>query len=153
MAWSNQQRKKTFQCWADMKQRCYNKNSKQFKNYGARGIVVCDKWKSSFDAFLNDMGDKPEGMSIERIDVNGNYDPGNCKWASRLEQAKNKRTTHQISFDGRCMTMREWANFLGRHEATLSYRKKQGCSIEQLLSPEILRQGSRPVLAAMGEKA
>lgn len=152
MAFRDEQMKRTFQCWSDMKQRCYNPKSGQYKNYGARGVIVCSEWRSSFDSFVADMGKKPDGLTIDRIDVNGNYEKSNCRWATQKEQQKNRRTTRIFTHNGMTMTMREWAAFLGRHEATLSSRLKQGYPLELILSSDILRFGSVKATAAMGEK-
>lgn len=81
---------KTYQCWADMKGRCANQNNRSYVNYGGRGITVCERWLS-FTNFLSDMGERPEGLSLERMDNDAGYSPENCKWATRSEQNKNKR--------------------------------------------------------------
>jgi hypothetical protein len=83
----------SYKIWCYMKTRCYNKNNKDYKHYGGRGIIICDRWKNSFENFLNDMGEKPEGYSIDRINVDGNYEPSNCRWATQKEQVNNRRTS------------------------------------------------------------
>ena len=80
--------------WKSMKLRCLNKNATGYKNYGGRNILICDRWRDNFINFLEDMGVRPQGTSLDRIDVNGNYEPTNCRWATTKEQSKNKRIKH-----------------------------------------------------------
>lgn len=81
-----------YHSWASMLTRCFNANTDSYRHYGGRGITVCDRWRESFENFLADMGPRSAGMSLDRIDVNGNYEPGNCRWATDSEQRLNKRT-------------------------------------------------------------
>lgn len=110
-----------YRTWVHIKQRCYNPQVKQFKNYGGRGIKVCDRWLESFDNFLADMGAKPsEKHSLDRFpNMNGNYEPGNCRWATDGEQAQNKRNNVRIDYNGQSMVLTEWARFFGINHSSL----------------------------------
>ena len=81
----------TYRSWQAAKDRCYNPNSHKYPLYGARGIAMCDRWRESFEAFLADMGERPRGRTLDRIDVHGGYTPENCRWATAAEQAANKQ--------------------------------------------------------------
>jgi hypothetical protein len=83
----------TYKIWSGIKKRCFQKNAEVYAKYGARGISMCPTWQKSFNQFLLDMGPRPEGLTIERKDNNGNYEPGNCIWTTPLAQASNKRNT------------------------------------------------------------
>lgn len=123
--------------WCAMIQRCENPNSRNYSCYGARGIRVCDRWRHSFEAFLADMGTPDAGMTLERIDNNGNYEPGNVRWASRQEQCANTRRNKLITHAGKTMIMKQWARHLGIGFDTLKTRIQDGWSIERALTQPV----------------
>jgi len=99
-----------YSTWHAMKRRCYGENTKSYKNYGGRGIKVCDRWLNSFENFYEDMGSKPSHeLTLDRIDNNGNYELGNCRWGTEEQQRRNKRTNVWIEYDGMRMIQRDWA--------------------------------------------
>lgn len=125
--------KRTRQTWSDMKQRYFNPRHHQYKNYGKRGITVCERWLS-FDNFYADMGCKPNGKTLDRINNDGNYEASNCRWADIFQQRRNQRNCRYIEFDGLSMTVRDWARKLGISELTLHGRIRSGWSVEQMLT-------------------
>ena len=98
----------TYKSWQGMLQRCYNLNDDHFQNYGARGIIVHESWRNSFETFYSDMGERLSGLTLERKDVNGNYEPNNCIWATREIQANNRRDTRKICFNGELKPLAHW---------------------------------------------
>lgn len=128
----------TYHSWAGMKARCLNPLHRAYRDYGGRGITVCDRWLS-FDNFLADMGEKPTGLSIDRIDLNGSYFPGNCRWATTSQQSRNKRNNRIITSEGESRTIAEWSELLSIHPATISDRLQQGRSDAEAISKTKLR--------------
>lgn len=112
-----------YQAWADIVKRCTNSRNREFENYGGRGISVCQEWRHSFPRFLLDVGLRPTPFhTIDRIDNEGNYEPGNVRWSLMTEQANNKRTNHRLTISGVTMTVRQWANHAGLKLSTLHSR-------------------------------
>jgi len=114
--------KKLFYVWVNMKTRCYNKNGQDYKNYGARGITICQEWLS-FENFVKDMESTyQEGLLIDRINNNKGYYKENCRWATRVIQNNNKRNVKRYLFQGLLHTFPEWSKILGIPESTLEQR-------------------------------
>jgi hypothetical protein len=108
--------------WVRLKQRCLNPRNRKWKDYGGRGIKVCDRWRNSFEAFLADMGRRPPGLTIDRINNDGDYEPSNCRWATPKEQARNRRNAALILVDGCNMTLTEAATTLGITVSAVRWR-------------------------------
>lgn len=115
-----------YRTWADMPSRCSNPRHQAWPDYGGRGIDVCQRWRDSFQAFLADMGPRPDGMWLDRKDNDGPYSPDNCRWATPTEQANNKRSNRRISIDGRTQTLAEWVRELGLNYRTVKSRLNVG---------------------------
>lgn len=120
----------TFGRWRGMITRCENHRVSEYPLYGGRGISVCARWRQSFVAFLEDMGEAPKGMSLDRIDVNGNYEPSNCRWATAVEQANNRRSTRYVIVGGERMCTRDAAVRFGVPAQMIRYRLDRGWSDE-----------------------
>jgi hypothetical protein len=120
-------------CWCNMIERCRNENLPTYRNYGGRGIRVCERWMN-FTNFLADMGDPPTAKhSIDRINNDGNYEPGNCRWATQQEQCNNTRQNHYLTFNGRTQTVTQWAMETGLGIERLRTRIKRGWGAERAL--------------------
>lgn len=129
--------------WSSMISRCCDKNHPDYGYYGGRGITVCDRWKD-FRAFLADMGERPQGLTIERIDNNKGYSPENCVWATRKAQANNTRRNNVIEYRGEAKTLKQWAEHTGIHWATILDRLTRGWSVERALAHPV-RQREKAV--------
>ena len=129
---------RAYKIWKGIRQRCMNPNNGSYSDYGGRGIMVCERWED-FAAFLADMGDPPNGFSIERENVNGNYQPSNCSWQANKVQANNKRSNHAIYHDGKTKNLTEWCEIYGIEPSKVRYRLKQGWSTDKAFSNEDFR--------------
>ncbi|MCK5612299.1 hypothetical protein KAR91_61070 [Candidatus Pacearchaeota archaeon] len=131
---------KAYRSWNTMRQRCSNKNNHKYGSYGGRGITVCERW-SKFENFLEDMGEKPDGMSIDRRNNDGDYAPENCRWATPIEQARNKRNNRLITYNGITKSIAEWSEDLQINYGTLVNRVSKGWTDERALTQPVGRQG------------
>lgn len=124
-----------FAVWNGMISRCTNPNHRAYASYGGRGISVCDRWLDSFQSFLDDMG-SANGLTLERIDNDGDYTPENCRWATYKEQAYNRRSNRYITVDGVEKTITEWATDLGTTDPAIRNRLSLGWTErEAVLTP------------------
>jgi len=131
----------TYKSWHMMKQRCLNPNYDQYENYGGRGIKVVAHW-GDFENFLADMGKRPEGMTLDRIDNSKGYSKANCRWATKKEQQRNRRTNRMLSYQGETMCLLDWANRLGIKQHSLSMRiDVYGWTVEEALSTPKMNRG------------
>ena len=116
--------------WLNMLARCYNEKSNSYFRYGAKGIKVCNRWRNSFEAFLEDMGPRPDGHSLERLNNKLGYYPRNCSWATAREQANNRRTNRKITIKGKTKTLAQWSRESSIGVTTIHARIKNGWSEE-----------------------
>jgi len=145
-------RRPEYSVWCNIKSRCNNPNFTDYANYGGRGISVDPAWESSFEKFLSDMGPRPgAGYQIDRINNDGNYEPGNCRWVTCAVNTRNKRTNHIISFEGRTQCITDWAKEYGISHVCLRGRLRDGLPIDVALKTPSM-QGKRKQYKAMKEK-
>lgn len=137
----------SYRSYQKMMDRCYNPKHPAYAQYGGRGIVVCDEWKASFKAFAEHMGERPNGLTLDRINTNGNYEPGNCRWATMAEQNRNRSNASSVTINGQTHSVTEWAEILGIQRQVIFGRLRAGWDAERsLTTPVRLRRwGKRPV--------
>jgi len=124
-----------YRTWVLMRRRCLDPKCHSFEKYGGRGILVCAEWRDSFPSFLRDMGRKPTAAhSLDRIDNNGNYEPGNCRWATMREQTNNRRVTRFVTAYGQTKALTDWVREVGICRETIIDRLERGWSVERALS-------------------
>ncbi len=132
--------------WQSMRRRCLTPSTKQFEDYGGRGSSIC-KERDSFEKFAADMGIRPPGTTLDRIDNNGNYEPSNCRWATRREQQRNRRMTIRVEIEGQSYLLIELAEMAGHKAETISARIAAGLSFEKIISRETFQTRRVPVEA------
>lgn len=132
-------RSRLYNAWSNMKQRCCNEARRDFPAYGGRGITVCPEWTDSFQAFHSWAMDNgyQDHLTLDRIDTDGPYCPGNCRWATRKAQANNRRTNRFITLDGRTQSIQQWADEIGIDKTTLWRRFDAGWSVERALTEPV----------------
>lgn len=133
-----------YSIWTNMKTRCYNKNSPKYKVYGARGITVCETWKNSYIVFKEwaITHGYSDCLTLDRIDVNGNYEPSNCRWLSVKQQENNRTNNRLITYKGETKTMSEWAEYLGISYNCLQMRlNTYGYSVEEAFESKKYKRG------------
>lgn len=139
---------KIYRVWRNMKIRCNNPDAQNYYLYGGRGITVCDRWMEGFENFYEDMKEGyAEGLSLERIDVNGNYCKENCRWVTMADQSKNKRNTAYITYKGVTKRAFDWAELIGANPKTLSRRVYLGWSPEECLFGKSYERIKKIILA------
>lgn len=129
-------RTKTHRSWSSMLGRCLNKNDPSFKDYGGRGITICERWLV-FENFLEDMGERPEGHSLDRLDTNGAYTPENCTWSTAKQQCRNRRNNRLVTYNGEEKPVTAWAEECGIEVHTLRNRLDKGWSVSDALTKPV----------------
>lgn len=120
-----------------MLNRCYDERDAGYPNYGARGIVVCDRWRESFSNFLEDMGERPSGMTLDRFDNDKPYSKENCRWATKRQQIRNRRITWRIEYQRQTKPVAEWAEIVGIDYYVLKDRLRKGWPVEKAMSQPV----------------
>jgi hypothetical protein len=123
-----------YKTWAEMRYRCENPAKHNYRHYGGRGIKVCERWQE-FPNFVADMGGRPQGATLDRIDLNGDYEPSNCRWATKTQQMRNMTTNRILTFNDQSKTLAEWSEITGLKVATIWARLElYGWTVEKALT-------------------
>lgn len=140
---------KPYYIWIAMKQRCHNPNNKNYDQYGKRGISVCKKWRKGFKYFWDDMADGYiDGLTIDRINNDGDYCKENCRWVSRKKQGRNTRNNIYLTHNGRTMLLIDWAKEVNIHKDTLRGRLNRGWSDKDIIQTPVLRHRYQRIVSA-----
>lgn len=134
-----------YRIWTKIKDRCYNERNDRYESYGGRNITVCDEWRNNYESFRNwalNNGYK-DGLSIDRIDVNGNYEPSNCRWATVAEQNRNKRNNHYLTYKGETLPIVGWAERTGIKPSTLYARLDYGWDVGRAITTPVQKRQQR----------
>jgi hypothetical protein len=134
----------TWKTWKSMLDRCELRAHKSFKDYGGRGIRVCDSWRT-YENFVADMGARPDGMQLDRVDNSKGYEPGNCRWSTPKQNCNNRRSSRYLEFKSERRTVAQWARSSGMSPSTLFKRLEDGWSIEKALTQPVKRQRNNAV--------
>jgi len=135
-----------YQVWVGMRRRCYDRRFSGYRKYGAKGIIVCDRWLHSFENFIADMGIRPAPhpelgkYSIDRIDSKGNYTPDNCTWSHIFDQNNNRGNIVRLTFNGQTITLLEWEKQTGINGYNIAFRIKAGWSVERALTTPVRKK-------------
>jgi hypothetical protein len=136
--------------WRGILRRCLNPDAKDYARYGGKGVTVCKRWRS-FKRFFEDMGQRPgPGYTIDRKDGSKGYTPGNCRWATKKEQGRNKRNNHMLTFRGETRCLSEWAEVLGKSRSEINLRLRRGWSVDDALSRPSRDNGGKRFVPANG---
>lgn len=142
---------KTYSAWISMKQRCQNPKNRDYSLYGGRGISICNRWLEpdgqGFLNFLADLGEVPKGLTLDRINSNGHYEPGNCRWINQAEQCRNTSRNRLVTLNGEAMLLADWARRLNVGNPTLWRWLKKGLAYEEILSRSQVSQLKRQQVA------
>lgn len=146
---ANGRRSPTYGVWQEMKRRCSDPKGAHFSRYGGRGIKVCDRWLS-FSNFLADMGERPDGTTLDRINNDSNYGPENCRWATRKANSRNRSDNRLLTYGGKTQTLAAWVEATGHSLATLQGRVRMGWADEEIISIPSRARSSNRLLTIKG---